>query len=90
MSIHIARRVGIRDFRDSASQLVREVCESSENVVITVDGEPVATLSPIDDMSVTESPDEHDRRLIAEIRADLGAVWPKGVSAADAVSWQRI
>jgi antitoxin (DNA-binding transcriptional repressor) of toxin-antitoxin stability system len=81
--------MGIRELRDSASRVIRDVCEGTEEIVITVDGEPVATLSPLDADGGIVSPDEHDLRLLEEIRDELRAVWPEGVTAVEAVSWQR-
>lgn len=41
-----ARTVGIREFRQNAGRLIREVNRTGGTVVITDRGEPVATLGP--------------------------------------------
>lgn len=88
----IARRIGIRDFRNSATQVIREVRETGEEVVITVDGEPVAVVRPFsaeDEAAEHRAEDECTMAEIRESRAKLTARWNSGLSATDAVSEQR-
>lgn len=88
----LTKRVGIRDFRNTATQLIREVRETGSEIVITVDGEPVAVVRPFtseDSAQERVQADKADMDAIRASRAAITALWPTGVSAADAVSEQR-
>ncbi len=87
-----AKRIGIRDFRNTATQLIREVRETGSEIVITVDGEPVAVVRPFteeDDELERKREDDANMEAIQESRRRIGALWPAGVSAVDAVNEQR-
>ena len=92
-------RVGIKEFKNRATQIVRDVREHSARYVVTVDGTPAAILKPYDaaeddgpepgrDDMTDEEIDEWFRGL-DELAARIGKAWPKGLSAADAVAEQR-
>ncbi len=86
------KKIGVRQLKNEATQIVREVREERAEYVITVNGEPVAVLKPYDSV---ETEDERLARVsvwlaeAAEIRKELTATWPAGLSAADAVAEQR-
>ena len=89
----IAReKVGITKLKKDAAEIVRRVRDGREEFVITVDGKPVARISP---WTEEMSGDEFNREIRAWLKSieplarEISAVWPKGVSAADAVAEQR-
>ncbi len=86
------KTVGIKDFKNQATQLLRFVREERTEVIVTHDGEPVAVLRPFLDEDNAKSRSE--RLAAAMVQADLLAekiaeAWPKAVTAADAVAAQR-
>ena len=84
------KRVGVRQFKNEATRIVRE--ERAE-YVITVDGEPAAKLVPLEPPK--ESPEERERRVqefmrdLDELAAELGRKWKSPLTAAEAVAEQR-
>jgi prevent-host-death family protein len=79
--------VGIRELKQQASELVRMVRETGREVQVTYHGEVVALLIPV---RRTQKKDESKAwAKLDNLAAEIGARWPKGVSAADAVSEAR-
>jgi prevent-host-death family protein len=77
--------VGIRELKQQASELVRMVRETGEEVQVTYRGEVVALLIPV-------KPARNSEKAWAKLdnlAAEIGARWPKGVSAAEAVTEAR-
>jgi prevent-host-death family protein len=77
--------VGIRELKQQASELVRMVRETGNEVQVTYHGEVVALLIPV-------RPVKHNEKAWAKLdnlAAEIGARWPKGVSARDAISESR-
>lgn len=86
------KTVGIKEFKNQATQLLRHVREERSEVIVTMDGEPVAVLRPFQEED--DAKGRSERLKAAMVRADLLAEkiaknWPEGVSAADAVAEQR-
>lgn len=79
--------VGIRELKQRASELIRLVREQRSPIQITYHGQVVALIVP------AESPSpEMSGRAWAELdvlAAEIGARWPSGVSAVEAVSNDR-
>ena len=85
-------RVGVKEFKTRATQIVRDVRERSKRYVITVDGKPAAVLKPYvpaEDDPPTAAETAEWLRSWDELAHEIGKLWPPGVSAADAVSEQR-
>jgi prevent-host-death family protein len=82
------KTVGIRQLRQEASQLVRMVREEGREVQITYRGKPVALLIPVEHGSAEES-DTNGWSTLDRLAAEIGARWPAGVSAAEAVAEAR-
>jgi len=79
--------VGIRELKQQASELVRMVRETGKEVQVTFHGEVVALLIPV---KRTQKKDEAKAwAKLDNLAAERGARWPRGVSAADAVSEVR-
>ncbi|MFA5874539.1 MAG: type II toxin-antitoxin system prevent-host-death family antitoxin [Anaerolineales bacterium] len=80
--------VGIRELKQQASELIRLVRETGSQVQVTHRGQVVALLIPV----VPSKNKENENRSWANLdalAAEIGARWPKGVSAAQAVSEHR-
>ncbi len=83
------RSIGVRELKQRTSEIVRRVRQHGEPVEVTLRGEVVAILvpapSPAPSAGQTGVPWTDMDRLAREI----GARWPRGVSAARAVSEAR-
>jgi prevent-host-death family protein len=78
--------VGIRELKQQASELIRRVRESGDEIRVTYHGKVVAHILPVAP-SLEETGrawDELDR-----LAKEIGKRWPEGVSAAQAVSEGR-
>ena len=86
------KTIGIREFKNRATQVVREVREERASYVITVDGEPAAVLEPI---APERDVEEWRRQALAwldefeEWGRSISGRWPKGLDAVEAVREQR-
>lgn len=78
--------VGIRELKQQASELVRLVRETGNEVQVTYHGEVVALLIPVKQASKSH---ENAWAKLDNLAAEIGVRWPKGVSAADAVAEAR-
>jgi len=78
--------VGIRELKQRTSELIRMVRESGNKIQITYRGEVVALLIP-----VTRSRQDEAQAWaeIDHLAAEIGARWPKEVSAAEAIAEGR-
>ena len=79
--------VGVRELKQHASKLIRMVRENKSEIQVTYRGEVVALLIPVTRLS------QNDETLawleIDHLAAEIGARWPAGVSAAEAVEEDR-
>jgi prevent-host-death family protein len=80
--------VGIRELKQRASELVRRVSEDGSQVQVTYRGKVVALLIPAEPRrkrtETTQAWAELDR-----LAAEIGARWPEGISATQAVTEGR-
>lgn len=81
--------VGIRELKARTSELMRRVSEAGETIDVTQHGRVVARIvlahSPAVDLEqLTAELDELDR-----IASEIGAEWPVGTSAAEAMREDR-
>ncbi len=87
------KRVGVRQFKNEATRIVREVREERAEYVITVDGEPAAKLVPVgwDDLRPEERKEQIRKHLqeVDRLAKEIGAAWKSPLSAAEAVAEQR-
>ena len=79
--------VGIRELKQQASELVRMVRETGKEVQVTYHGQVVALLIPV--KRELKKGDRAAWAKLDNLAAQIGARWPKGVSAADSVSEAR-
>jgi len=80
--------VGIRELKQKTSDLVRLVRETGDQVQVTYHGKVVALLVPAASALGAES-EKHAWDELDNLAAEIGARWPKDVSAAQAVSEGR-
>ena len=80
--------VGIRELKQQASELVRLVRETGSEVRITHRGQVVALLIPVPPRKSKEG-EKHYWANLDTLAAEIGARWPKGVSAVQAVAEGR-
>jgi prevent-host-death family protein len=72
------RTIGVRQLKNEATQIVRAVKDQHAQFVITVNGQPVATLRPYSERDIAGL---HRTQAAAELAAidriarDVGAVW---------------
>jgi prevent-host-death family protein len=79
------RTVGVRELKIHLSEIIHQVEEDGETIAVTHRGTVVAHLvpvrrAPVDAEAVRASLAELDR-----LAAEIGAYWPEGVSAVEAV-----
>ncbi len=83
------RSIGIRELKEHTREIIREVREKGVVIDITVRGHVAARLLPV-------CPPKESAKAVTAIGKDLdrlaaviGASWPRGVSAAEAVQEVR-
>ena len=79
--------VGIRELKQQASELIRQVRETGSEVQITYHGKIVARLVPV--VSRDTEAVEKAWAALDELAAEISAAWPEGVAAAQALSEDR-
>ncbi|MCI0438125.1 MAG: type II toxin-antitoxin system Phd/YefM family antitoxin [Chloroflexi bacterium] len=83
------KTVGIRELKQHASEILRRVRDDKEAVAVTYRGQVIARIVPAQD---EESERAEALRIWAEmdeLAQEIGARWPSGVSALEAVQEQR-
>ena len=81
--------VGVRELKERASAILRRVSEERETILITRRGHVVARLVPVEDEARRRSDTLAVLAEMDELAREIGAHWPRGVSAAQAVKQQR-
>ena len=85
-------KVGVRELKNNATQIVRAVREEHAQYVVTVNGEPVAVLRPYtaadESAQSLAEVDEYLARL-DELGAAVTSAWRTQQTAAEAVTEQR-
>ncbi len=82
-------RIGVRELKQRAAQILREVQEKQEEYIITYRGQAIARLVPVEG-------EEHKRIGVQEVwiemerlAEEISAQWPPDVSAVEAVKEVR-
>lgn len=86
------KQVGIREFKNRATQIVREVHDECAEYIVTVDGEPRAVLVPYSiehEKSARMDKLKEDMAIIDELAHWIGESWDSPLTAAEAVAEQR-
>jgi len=81
--------VGVRELKRRASHILRQVREKKETITITYRGRPVARLVPVEDMESKRAEALAVWAKMDDLAREIGAHWPEGVSAVEAVREQR-
>lgn len=71
-------RVGVRELKNQATQIIRAVREDHAEYLVTVDGEPVAVLRPCNEADLRAERAAGWRRFIdrmQEVAERIGAQW---------------
>lgn len=86
------RRIGLRELKNRASEIVREVRKTQATYVVTVRGEPVAELRPLATKSLDERRQaEIDEAMLRmeELAQRIAQAWTSPHGAVEAVDEQR-
>jgi prevent-host-death family protein len=79
--------VGIREFKQQACELIRMVRETNKEVLVTYRGKVVARLIPAERSAPSDDADSWEQ--LDQLAVEIGANWPKGLSAATAIMESR-
>lgn len=84
------QRIEIHEFQDAAEQFIREIRETGCEIVVTIDGEPVAVIRPYTEEDGESVDFYHDLAVLGRLeKLSEELAKSPGLSAADAVSEQR-
>ncbi len=88
MVVGTMNRVGVRDLKDHASEILRRVHDDREIIDVTRRGQVIARLIPVPRPVDPETRNRmwDELELLAE---KIGKLWPEGLSAADAIAEDR-
>ena len=81
--------IGIREFKQRASEILRQVREEHESFSVTYRGKVVAKLVPAMDPSADQEVASAIWTRMDDLSREVSAHWPAGSSASEAVSEQR-
>lgn len=81
--------VGVSELRERATEIVRRVRTRGASIDITYRGKIVARLVPVSKPERHTTPSSEIWTSLDQLAAEIGAHWPKNVSAVDAVRERR-
>ena len=81
--------IGIRELKQRASEILRQVREEQETFTVTYRGKVVARLVPAEDTPTERARASAIWMRMDELAGEIGTHWPPEVSAAEAVKEQR-
>ncbi|MBC8508252.1 MAG: type II toxin-antitoxin system Phd/YefM family antitoxin [Anaerolineales bacterium] len=79
--------VGVRELKQQASELIRQVRENGQEIQVTYRGEVVALVVPVKSPPQSDITEAWDRLDV--LAAEIGARWPEGVTSVEAVTEGR-
>ncbi len=79
--------VGVRELKQQASELIRQVREDGQEIQVTYRGEVVALVVPVKSPPESDSTAAWDRLDV--LAAEIGARWPEDVTSVEAVAEGR-
>jgi prevent-host-death family protein len=83
-------KVGIRELKNDASEVIRAVREERAEYIVTFRGEPVAVILPVTEAQPRGAgPSAELRTELAELRARIAAGWRSSKRAVELVADQR-
>lgn len=83
------RSVGVRELKEHTSRILRLVQEEGEEVQITHHGRAIARLVPASKVRQGEEEAGAVWADLDRLAEEIGARWPEGVTAAEAVREER-
>ena len=83
------RQVGIRELKQRTSDILRRVRQGRESVDITYRGRVVARLVPVEEAPRKRAEAAAVWAEMDQLAAEIGARWPAGLPAEEAVAEQR-
>jgi prevent-host-death family protein len=89
-SVRNMQSVGVRELKERATEIVRRVRTRGATVEITYRGKVVARLVPVRESARGATPSSEIWTSLDQLAAEIGAHWPKNVSAVDAVREGRM
>ena len=84
----MARSVGVRELKENPGKYLRLVRDTRQELDITIRGEAIARLVPLEPRISDEELREY-WRIHDELAEEISRHWPEGFSAVDAVREQR-
>jgi len=88
----MAGKIGVRELKNRASEIVREVREAQATYVVTVRGEPVAELRPLGAKTIPERRQEAIDQVMREVEdlsRRISRAWKSPKTAVELVEEQR-
>lgn len=83
-------KVGIRELKQRASEILRSVREDGQEVAITYHGRVVARLVPVlPARAIGRGREEKVWVALDELAQEIGEHWPEGVGAVEAIAEGR-
>lgn len=85
-------RIGVRELKNQASQVLRAVREEMEEYVVTLHGRPVAILRPLTEEEAGRLHRSEVDEGLAEMKSlaqEVGKAWVSSKSGVELVSEQR-
>ena len=91
-------RVGVRELKNRATEIIRNVRENRVEYVVTYHGRPVAVLLPVDEAWLEEeanraaetvTPGEDVWAELEALRQEVGTSWHSDKTAVELISEQR-
>jgi prevent-host-death family protein len=84
--------IGVRELKNQASRVIRAVREEMTEYVVTLRGEPVAVLRPLDEVERRRLHQAQVEESLVEIKSlahEVASAWTSDKSAVELVAEQR-
>lgn len=85
-------KIGVRELKKRASEIVREVHEQEAEFIVTLRGEPVAVIRPLTEKSGRELPQVEEDEALAEVdrlAEKIAHAWRSPKSVLELIEEQR-
>ena len=81
--------IGIRELKQRASEILRQVRENQETFTVTYRGKVVARLVPAEEIPAERARASAIWKQMDELAWEIGANWPPDMPAEEAINEQR-